>query len=66
MSTSENPLRQLEHFGQSVWLDYIRRHLLFSPQFRRIIDGDGFKGMTSNPTIFEKGDFRFDRLRRTV
>ncbi len=54
MSSSGNPLRQLENCGQSVWLDYIRRHLLFSPEFRRLIDEDGLKGMTSNPTIFEK------------
>jgi transaldolase len=54
MSGSANPLRQLENFGQSVWLDYIRRDLLLSPEFRRLIEEDGLKGMTSNPTIFEK------------
>ncbi|HJU10337.1 MAG TPA: transaldolase, partial [Candidatus Binataceae bacterium] len=54
MAISGNNLRQLENFGQSVWLDYIRRHLLLSPEFRRLIDEDGLKGMTSNPTIFEK------------
>ncbi|MBV8772988.1 MAG: bifunctional transaldolase/phosoglucose isomerase [Deltaproteobacteria bacterium] len=54
MSALDNPLRQLETFGQSIWLDYIRRHLLFSSEFRRLIDEDGLKGMTSNPTIFEK------------
>jgi len=54
MASAENPLKQLEHFGQAVWLDYIRRHLLTSAEFRRILDQDGLKGMTSNPTIFEK------------
>jgi len=54
MTSSGNPLRQLENFSQSIWLDYIRRHLLSSPEFRRLIDEDGLKGMTSNPTIFEK------------
>jgi transaldolase len=54
MAGSDNPLRQLEHFGQSIWLDYIRRHLLFAPEFRRLIEEDGLKGMTSNPTIFDK------------
>jgi transaldolase len=54
ISSSANPLRQLENFGQSVWLDYIRRDLLLSPEFRRLIEEDGLKGMTSNPTIFEK------------
>jgi transaldolase len=54
MNNSQNPLRQLERFGQSVWLDYIRRQLLSSDEFRRMLDEDGLKGMTSNPTIFEK------------
>src|SRR5277367_5452002 len=53
MST-ENPLKRLSLFGQSVWLDYIRRHLLSSPEFQRLLDEDGLDGMTSNPTIFEK------------
>ncbi len=54
MSETRNPLRQLESFGQSVWLDYIRRDLLSSEEFRKLIDDDGLDGMTSNPTIFEK------------
>ena len=54
MSEIANPVRQLESFGQSVWLDYIRRDLLSSAEFRRMIDEDGLDGMTSNPTIFEK------------
>ena len=54
MSETGNPLRQLKSFGQSVWLDYIRRDLLLSAEFRRMIDEDGLDGMTSNPTIFEK------------
>jgi len=49
-----NPLRELETFGQSFWLDYIERRLLGSDQFRRLIEDDGLKGMTSNPTIFDK------------
>ena len=54
MNKAQNPLRQLGQFGQSVWLDYIRRQLLSSPAFRSLIDDDGLKGMTSNPTIFDK------------
>jgi len=49
-----NPLRELETFGQSFWLDYIERRLLGSDQFRRLLEEDGLKGMTSNPTIFDK------------
>lgn len=54
MSNSESRLRRLERLGQSVWLDYIRRDLLTSAEFRRLIEDDGLDGMTSNPTIFEK------------
>ena len=51
---SDNPLRALNRFGQSVWLDYIRRDLLLSGELARLIDEDGLRGMTSNPAIFEK------------
>ena len=53
-STGENPLKALTNFGQSVWLDYIRRDLISSGQLQKMIDDDGLRGMTSNPTIFEK------------
>jgi transaldolase/glucose-6-phosphate isomerase len=49
-----NPLKDLLKFGQSVWLDYIRRDLLTSGELKRLVDEDGLRGMTSNPTIFEK------------
>ncbi|MGH9498845.1 MAG: transaldolase [Terriglobales bacterium] len=49
-----NPLRDLQKFGQSVWLDYIRRDLFTSGELKRLIDEDGLRGMTSNPAIFEK------------
>jgi transaldolase / glucose-6-phosphate isomerase len=50
----ENPLRALQLFGQSVWLDYIRRTLITSGELRRLINEDGLRGVTSNPSIFEK------------
>lgn len=49
-----NPLRKLHGHGQSVWLDYIGRELLDSPELRRLIEDDGITGVTSNPAIFEK------------
>jgi len=49
-----NPLKTLGTLGQSIWLDYIRRDLITSGQLRRLIEEDGLKGMTSNPSIFEK------------
>ncbi|HEV2960957.1 MAG TPA: transaldolase, partial [Candidatus Angelobacter sp.] len=50
----ENPLRALQKFGQSVWLDFIRRNLITSGELQRLIDEDGLRGITSNPAIFEK------------
>ncbi len=49
-----NPLKDLLNFGQSVWLDYIRRNLITSGELKRLVDEDGLRGMTSNPSIFEK------------
>jgi len=49
-----NPLIQLEQFGQSIWLDYIRRDLITSGELSKLIENDGISGMTTNPAIFEK------------
>lgn len=51
---SENPLKQLNKFGQSVWHDYIRREEILSGGLKKRIDEDGLLGITSNPSIFEK------------
>jgi transaldolase/glucose-6-phosphate isomerase len=53
-SQHENPLKALLRYGQSIWFDYIRRDLITSGQLARMIHEDGLRGMTSNPTIFEK------------
>jgi len=50
----ENPLSKLETFGQSIWLDYIQRDLIVSGELKRLIKEDKIKGITSNPSIFEK------------
>src|SRR6202007_1593418 len=49
-----NPLKALLSYGQSMWLDYIRRDLITSGSLKKMIDEDGLRGMTSNPSIFEK------------
>ena len=49
-----NPLKKLESFGQSIWLDYIRRDLITSGDLLKQIENDGLRGMTSNPAIFQK------------
>lgn len=53
-SREGNPIRGLQRFGQSVWLDDLRRSLFTSGEFRRLVAEDGLSGVTSNPSIFEK------------
>ena len=52
--TNSNPVAALQRFGQSVWLDDLRRSLFTSGKFGRLIAEDGLRGVTSNPSIFEK------------
>ncbi len=49
-----NPLVQLHTLGQSFWYDNIRRTFLEDGTLQQLIDSDGLRGMTSNPSIFEK------------
>jgi transaldolase/glucose-6-phosphate isomerase len=53
-SKATNPVKALLDYGQSMWLDYIRRDLITSGSLKKMIDDDGLRGMTSNPSIFEK------------
>src|SRR5688572_25263175 len=64
-----NSLKELKQYGQSIWLDYIRRDLLTSGELKRLVHEDGSSGMTSNPTIFEKaisGSSDYDEAIRTA
>jgi transaldolase/glucose-6-phosphate isomerase len=49
-----NPLKELTEHGQSPWLDFVSRDLLKSGMLGRMIADDGLRGVTSNPSIFEK------------
>jgi len=51
---TKNPLQELLNYGQSMWLDYIRRDLFTTGKLKNMIANDGLRGMTSNPSIFEK------------
>ena len=51
---STNPLLKIPEFGQSMWLDYLRRGMLVSGELEKLIKNDGLRGMTSNPKIFYK------------
>ena len=63
-------LKQLGEFGQSFWIDFIRRNLVTSGDLQKLIREDGLKGMTSNPAIFDKairgGEEYTDALARYV
>ena len=64
-----SPLLDLQQLGQSVWCDTISRTLLDSGELRRLIAEDGLRGVTSNPSIFEKaidGGTEYDREIRTM
>src|ERR1700730_14385325 len=52
--SGKNPLKALHDYGQSPWMDYIRRDLITSGELKRLIQDDGLRGMTSNPSIFAK------------
>ena len=58
-----NPLKQLEACGQSVWLDYLKRSLIETGELATLIERDGLKGITSNPSIFEKAIGESDEYR---
>ncbi|MGA8316409.1 MAG: bifunctional transaldolase/phosoglucose isomerase [Bradyrhizobium sp.] len=49
-----NPVKALENHGQAVWLDFLARCFVAKGDLKKLIDTDGVKGVTSNPSIFEK------------
>ena len=53
-ATGTNPIKGLLDYGQSPWMDYIRRDLLTGGGLKKMISDDGLRGQTSNPSIFEK------------
>jgi transaldolase len=66
---NKNHLSELESFGQSIWLDYLRRNALENGEIEHWIDQDGASGLTSNPSIFEKaivGSHDYDNAIRSM
>ena len=59
--SSPNRLLEIEALGQSVWLDNLTRQLLDDGELSGLIENDGLSGVTSNPSIFEKGIGHSDR-----
>ncbi len=50
----KNKVKHIHDFGQSIWLDLLSRKIMDSGQLKKLIDEDGIRGLTSNPSIFEK------------
>jgi transaldolase len=50
----DNPLKKLEALGQSIWLNHLGYDMFLSGELRRLIAEDGLRGITTNPSIFEK------------
>ncbi|MCA1556504.1 MAG: transaldolase, partial [Acidobacteria bacterium] len=64
-----NPLVEIMKTGQSIWYDNIRRAMLVSGDLKKKIEEDDLRGVTSNPTIFEKaitGSNDYDEQMRTL
>ncbi len=49
-----NPLLKLGELGQNIWLDDLRRGIITSGELKDLIERDGIRGITSNPSIFDK------------
>jgi transaldolase/glucose-6-phosphate isomerase len=64
-----NPLVEVEKVGQSIWYDNIRRALIDNGEIAAKIANDDLRGITSNPTIFEKaitGSTDYNNAMRTL
>ena len=64
-----NPVKELLNQGQSIWLDYIQEGLIQSGELERLVEENGVRGITSNPTIFEKaiaGSSDYDDVLRAM
>ncbi len=62
----KSSLAQISSFGQSIWLDYIRRKFIASGELKKLIDEDDLRGVTSNPAIFEEAIARSDDYWETI
>ncbi|MEO6946796.1 MAG: bifunctional transaldolase/phosoglucose isomerase [Nitrobacter sp.] len=49
-----NPVKELQNHGQAVWLDFLARGFIAKGDLKHLVESDGVRGVTSNPSIFEK------------
>jgi transaldolase/glucose-6-phosphate isomerase len=48
-----NPVKALQDHGQAMWLDFLSRGFIADGRLKKLVDDDGLRGVTSNPSIFE-------------
>ena len=58
-----NALKALPDHGQAVWLDFLSRGFIAKGGLKKLVDEDGLRGVTSNPSIFEHAIGNSDRIR---
>ena len=61
-----NPVKALQQHGQSVWLDFLARGFIARGNLKKLIDEDGLRGVTSNPSIFEKAIGESDEYDKAI
>src|SRR3974377_432930 len=49
-----NPVQELQEHGQAAWLDFLARGFIAKGNLQKLVEEDGLRGVTSNPSIFEK------------
>ncbi len=49
-----NPVRELQNYGQAIWLDFLARGFINKGDLKHLVENDEIRGVTSNPSIFEK------------
>ena len=54
MGITTNQLLEINKYGQSIWMDNLSRDIIQSGELKNMVENQGIKGITSNPSIFEK------------
>src|SRR5215831_20686609 len=49
-----NPVKALQDHGQAVWLDFLSRDFIADGGLKKLVDEDGLRGVTSNPSFLSR------------
>ena len=64
--TDDSPLLKVQEYGQSIWLDFIRRGMLASGELQALIEEDGLRGVTVNPSILDEAIRKTDDYEEAI